>query len=83
MTKTPIRLTLAVVGLAIAVAGFSQTGSSPAPLRVTILPTRVNVRVILDGAALPAGISPAYAAGNEAVLSRPSCRRVRPWPPSP
>jgi len=69
MTKTPIRLTLAVVGLAIAVAGFSQTGSSPAPLRVTILPTRVNVRVILDGAALPAGISPAYAAGNEAVLT--------------
>ena len=69
MTKTPIRLTLAVVGLAIAVAGFSQTGSSPAPLRVTILPTRVNVRVILDGAAFPAGISPAYAAGNEAVLT--------------
>ena len=68
MTKTTIRLTTLVVGLAIAVAGFSQTGSSPASVRLTILPTRVNARVVLDGFALPAGISPAYAGGNEAVL---------------
>jgi type IV pilus secretin PilQ/predicted competence protein len=69
MTKTNIRLTTLVVGLAIAVAGFSQTGSSPVSVQLTILPTRVNARVVLDGVALPAGISPAYAAGNEAVLT--------------
>jgi len=69
MTKTNIRLSTLVVGLAIAVAGFSQTGSSPVSVQLTILPTRVNVRVVLDGVALRAGISPAYAAGNEAVLT--------------
>ncbi|MHB8055680.1 MAG: AMIN domain-containing protein, partial [Candidatus Aminicenantales bacterium] len=68
MTKIHIRLTTFVVGLALALAGFSQTGSAPVPVRLTILPTRVNVRVVMEGLALPAGISPAYAAGNEAVL---------------
>ncbi|MCX6565923.1 MAG: type IV pilus secretin PilQ [Candidatus Aminicenantes bacterium] len=69
MTKTNIRLTTLFVGLAIAVAGFSQTGSSPASVQLTILPTRVNARVVLDGVALREGISPAYAAGNEVVLT--------------
>ncbi len=36
---------------------------------MTILPTRVNARVVLDGFVLPAGIYPAYAAGSEAVLT--------------
>jgi type IV pilus secretin PilQ/predicted competence protein len=68
MTKIHIRLTTFVVGLALALAGFSQTGSAPVPVRLTILPTRVNARVVLEGLALPADVSPVYAAGNDAVL---------------
>jgi type IV pilus secretin PilQ/predicted competence protein len=68
MTKTIIRLTAFGLGLILALAGLSQTGSFPAPVKATILPTRVNTRVVVDGAVLPAGVSPAYTPGREAVL---------------
>ena len=76
MTKNSIRLLTLVVGLAFALAGFSQTGSAPASVKVTVLPTRVNARVVMDGAVLPAGAFPAYASGSEAVLVVPLAKRA-------
>jgi type IV pilus secretin PilQ/predicted competence protein len=68
MTKNIIRLTAFGVGIALALAGFSQTGSSPVPVKMTILPTRVNTRVVLEGVNVPAGFSPVYQPGRDAVL---------------
>ncbi|MBN1938650.1 MAG: AMIN domain-containing protein, partial [Candidatus Aminicenantes bacterium] len=69
MNKSNTRLTALLIGIALATVGFSQTGPSPAQVKMTLLPTRVNVRVVLDGIVPASTTAAAYAAGNEAVLT--------------
>jgi len=69
MNKSKQRLPVFLIGIALATAGWAQTGPSPAPVKMTVLPSRVNVRVVLEGVTLPAGNAIGYAAGTEAVLT--------------
>jgi type IV pilus assembly protein PilQ len=69
MTKIITRLAAAGVGLLLAFAGFGQVKPAPASVpKITILPTRVYTRLVVEAAAPLADFKASYAPGPTASL---------------
>jgi len=69
MNKTPLRLTVGFAGLLIALAGLGQVNPGPvdAP-KITILPTRIHTRVVVEGSAPLTEAFASYAPGQPATV---------------
>ena len=70
MTKTNLRITAAGVGLFLLFAGFAAFGqvNPPAGPKVTILPTRIYTRIVVEAAAPLADLKASYASVQPASL---------------
>jgi type IV pilus assembly protein PilQ len=67
MTKTIFRFTAFGLGLALALSGLGQVSPATAS-KVTILPTRVYTRIVVEAASPIGDVKASYAAGDQATL---------------